>query len=580
MKNFFLFLSISGFCLSCGSRYSPEVETALRLAGSNRRELKKALKHYRRNSSDSLKYKAAEFLIANMPGKYSEYRDAPWNDVATVSLRWTSSSDKQRVLDTYKLSAPVRREDVKHVTAGYLISNIELAFGAWRDKPWGKYISFETFCEEILPYRVGTEPLENWREKVLASFADVDKALREDSAMTAVSACAKVNSLLPRFRLDKDFPAMCYSQLMASTRSMCDGQTALAAFVMRALGIPVTVDFTTHWAKHPTGHDWNSVCDSSGRHISFMGTETNPYESHQGNTLLKSKAYRKTFARNRIINAGENDIPPVFNRDMKDVSAEHPECVDVKIPVIYPPKAPTRYAYLALLYDAQWHIAAYGSIDSCLSPSDSINFLAVGKNIVYLPVYYTNGMQYPAGRPFWVDERGHTATFGDNSPDSLLRISLVMLDNDNAFFHRMLNGVFEGANEPDFSDAEIIHTIKKMPDVYNNVALSGKRRYRYVRYKSPEYASCNVAEIEFWGAFGEKLQGTHIGTAGSYRNTGATGNNAFDGDMATFYDAAEPSGAWTGLDLGEEQKITAIRYMPRNEAYAISTGQAYELFWL
>ena len=99
MKKYFLLMLMSGFCFSCGISYTPEIERALQQAGRNRRELGKVLKHYRRTPSDSLKYKAAEFLIANMPGKYSEYRDAPWNDVATVYLRWTSAADRQRVLE-------------------------------------------------------------------------------------------------------------------------------------------------------------------------------------------------------------------------------------------------------------------------------------------------------------------------------------------------------------------------------------------------------------------------------------------------------------------------------------------------
>ncbi|MGV8139572.1 MAG: hypothetical protein AB2L20_30705 [Mangrovibacterium sp.] len=91
------------------------------------------------------------------------------------------------------------------MTSEYLIRNIDLAFKVWQERPWGRHISFDAFCEEILPYRVRTEPLENWREKVLASFADLDTVLNKPET-TAVDACGVVNRLLPRFRVDKDFP--------------------------------------------------------------------------------------------------------------------------------------------------------------------------------------------------------------------------------------------------------------------------------------------------------------------------------------------------------------------------------------
>ena len=43
------------------------LEFALRVAKNNRRELEKVLYYYQKNLADSLKYKAACFLIENMP---------------------------------------------------------------------------------------------------------------------------------------------------------------------------------------------------------------------------------------------------------------------------------------------------------------------------------------------------------------------------------------------------------------------------------------------------------------------------------------------------------------------------------
>ncbi|MGV8139590.1 MAG: hypothetical protein AB2L20_30710 [Mangrovibacterium sp.] len=106
MTRILCFLFVFFFISAC-SRHSPEMEEVLQLAGDNRGELEKVLKHYA--LGDSLKYRAAEFLIMNMPGKYSMYYDAPWNDIATVRLRWSSSSDKQMVLDTYRIGDQVIR---------------------------------------------------------------------------------------------------------------------------------------------------------------------------------------------------------------------------------------------------------------------------------------------------------------------------------------------------------------------------------------------------------------------------------------------------------------------------------------
>ena len=65
--------------------------------------------------------------------------------------------------------------------------------------------------------------------------------------------------------------------------------------------------------------------------------------------------------------------------------------------------------------------------------------------------------------------------------------------------------LFEGANEPDFSDAIPIWIVRE-PGVnrtmhYADITCS--RGFRYVRYVSPNDVRCNLAELEFYGHPGE-----------------------------------------------------------------------------
>ena len=61
--------------------------------------------------------------------------------------------------------------------------------------------------------------------------------------------------------------------------------------------------------------------------------------------------------------------------------------------------------------------------------------------------------------------------------------------------------LFEGANEPDFSDALPIYIVKESG--VNRVMQYGdvdcSRGFRYVRYVSPNDVRCNLAELEFYG---------------------------------------------------------------------------------
>ena len=66
----FVFYLMFLICFSCGKKQN-YLKDALQFAGENRTEMEKVLAHYRQNPADSLKYRAAVFLIENMPGHYS-----------------------------------------------------------------------------------------------------------------------------------------------------------------------------------------------------------------------------------------------------------------------------------------------------------------------------------------------------------------------------------------------------------------------------------------------------------------------------------------------------------------------------
>ena len=555
------------FIVSCTS-YPDDIEDVLRQAGKNRKELEKVLKHYEKNPVDSLKLCAAEFLIVNMPGKYSEYREGQWNDLATMYQRWTSSSDKQLVLDTYQLGEPIRKDDVMHITAEYLINNIDLAFKVWHEQPWGKTIPFDVFCEEILPYRLHTEPLENWREKVLASFADLYNSFRQDTSITTVEACCKVNDVLPRFRMDKDFPHMSYSQLMASTRGVCDQMAALGVFVMRGLGIPVTNDFTPVWPYSFFGHSLNSVRDSSGLHHSFQGAESNPGMSHSP-FHETYRVYRHVYADQRNV-ADKADIPSLLYNinNIVDVTSEYGGGFDIWFPIPKDYSSKKGFIYLAVLNKMEWNPIAWGVVGDFVLEFQSMRYG------LYLPVYYQNGILTPIDYPFKYD--GRSCRYYQPSLSKTKSLTAIA-PGGYEWLHRMIGGKFEVANRSDFSDGRTIHTIEKIPDFgYNSVSVGNQCSYRYIRYISPVGGRCHVSILEFYDENNEILHGTAIGTPGI--NESMNHNRLFDSDVDTYYEAASDT-SWVGLDLGEARRINKIRYLPRTGGNGIYHGHVYELFY-
>ena len=66
MKRFYTYITLCLLFLSCSDKNN-ELELALHYAGANRVELEKVLRHY---EGDSLKHRAAVFLIENMSYHY------------------------------------------------------------------------------------------------------------------------------------------------------------------------------------------------------------------------------------------------------------------------------------------------------------------------------------------------------------------------------------------------------------------------------------------------------------------------------------------------------------------------------
>ena len=77
--------------------------------------------------------------------------------------------------------------------------------------------------------------------------------------------------------------------------------------------------------------------------------------------------------------------------------------------------------------------------------------------------------------------------------------------NDSQGPGRVVLGVFEGANSPDFMDALPLYIIDEKGTIgkmsYADVICS--RGFRYVRYIGPSDARCNIAELVFYGHPGE-----------------------------------------------------------------------------
>ena len=591
-----IFTLISIFLIiatSCKDSSTNRLEQVLILAGDNRTELEKVLQYYSRRPEDSLKYQAAVFLISNMLGQYSqdikttESYDPLFDHWLRIDKgRGELKSNKTRILDSliqvYHLQPPLNIfPDINYIKANYLINNIELAFKVWKEQPWGNDISFKVFCEDILPYRVSTEPLEDWRGMILQQYESIYDSLRT-SDMDAVAACSFVFESIGEFFFNQHFtnslPELSYRMIDKLRMGTCKDFAVFGVFVMRALGIPVNWEYTPQWAYRSGGHDWSSVRNREGSYIPFILGEIKPGEPHKTDERM-AKAYRHTYGKQQntlaMIDAKESK-PALFNDPcLLDVSKFNFQGSDVEISFRNQSRK-YKYVYLAVFDNRNWIPIQWAK------SGNRVTFQYMGTDIVYLPVYGDKYQIRPAHVPFILTKEKTVRWLeADTTQKQTLKLYRKYPIMYKWMIEKMKGGKFQGSNLSDFSDTVTLYTIPYYPEMkFHEVILDLPCQYRFYRYLSAPNEYCSIAELEFYGMDENQIFGKIMGTPGSYNNDiSRTFEKAFDGNVLTFYDAAVRDSAWVGMDFGFKTTVSKIRYLPRNDDNNIVPGQSYELFF-
>ena len=254
------------------------LEVALRSAGDNRGELEKVLCYYKRKNTDSLKYKAACYLIENMPfHRYSVGEQLENYKSYYAWLKKSKGKEPQQVADSVKkvygpMKEPNKIRDIMEIDSAYLCHNIDWAFKVWQEQPWGKSISFDVFCEYLLPYRIGDEPLVYWREMYYAKYNSLLDTLRMSDSLDiedpVVAANYLINKLPDKWHYYTSTTPYSfghigpeYVQYLSGT---CREVTDFAVYLFRALGIPCAIDFVPVRSYVNAGHFWLVAWDKTG----------------------------------------------------------------------------------------------------------------------------------------------------------------------------------------------------------------------------------------------------------------------------------------------------------------------------
>lgn len=573
------------------------ISSILSVSGHTYRERYAGVLEHYSSDADSLKYKAALYIIDNMEGHRSPEGVAMESYISRIHTMRRSKGIRELQAAWYASLKEGRVETVPDscvVSSDFLISDIDNAFCTWQQSQWKDSITFGQFCRYILPYRINDEHFGgNWRGPLRQRYGAVIEGvtdMRKAFAIvrdTVFNVIALSNAYCP-YNLD---PLTCN----AVGRAECSQRCILLVAVLRALGIPAVIDGTPMWADYSNkGHAWGAMVMNNGDTYTVFEKDRearrlNPVDASQFmpqyrvweqdgfHYAVKTektpvKIYRMCY--DRCNKVGKYDAMGLDSPFIKDVSGEYGLTTDVTIRT----DSASEVYLCAYLSGRDWMPVAKAE------PSGgSVTFRNVGKGSVCVPITVTDGRKTVLSCPFLVGEEGVERLF----TPLMSRTGAITVDRKYPLcsyttdtWAAMAGATFEGSMTEDFAVADTLAMITAAPCYMTTVSVSSGRRYRFLRYHAPQLNRSSLAELQFYtsdDAGGTRLlTGTHFAKGVDMADIG----KVFDGNPATICRGRDVGYA-IGLDLGDGngQRVTRITFCPSTDLNFVEKGHLYELYY-
>ncbi|NJX16641.1 transglutaminase domain-containing protein [Tamlana crocina] len=492
------------FCSCSKGNLPKEVKQALSLAGENKSELLKVINTYNKNPNDSLKLKSAYYLIANMPYHSFKKGNKVFDEAFALAGKEREKQIKENpseknpkdstytklglLLDSISIANPLLDKspdlhyDLKFVNAQYLIDNIELAFIAHKKMPLKLCENFDEFLYYVLPYRVGQEPIEaNKRKELHEEYSWVYDSLKTNSLDDVVGKIYDIN----RFRvISKRHPNYNYpysfSQINHIKIADCTDITNYIVYILRALGIPAGVDYTTKLGntnRSGGAHTWVFYLNNGNQRALNSG----PVYFDLEKTFRFSstpKVYRRQFHKKQ---------EPAY-----EVTHLYRDVFDVDIPAIWNIDKLSDSNIFLGIYDSNKDLFKVATAEKI--NNNSAFFKNMGNNIIYFP--YVESPENPINYPFELTKDGKIVFFNNN--ETVLEKAKLLrkyppfgIKSKKQKYRRIedLNGaIIQGANidsDTHYIDLDSISKFKSTQSI--KFYFNTPKKYKFFRFKAKKY---------------------------------------------------------------------------------------------
>jgi hypothetical protein len=571
--------------------------------GNYKKKFQKVFDHYR-NPEDSLKLKAAEFLIDNMKNHYhyiarnqKKIDNLFQNIDSNISVPSLRNKELQKNLKIVSFDNRIsegianrslkkpryhKQADVNTIKAEFLIENIEYAFKAW-DFPWAKSFSFEEFCQYILPYRHNREAPSSWRKSFYEQYNWIVDSLEDVNNPVAVTSYIsdRFNNQIcyPTTLLDYGFKLKLSNQKDAGIATDCIDHTGLGVSILRALGIPSAIVTVPNWGHYNVRHDATASIDSEGNWYYF---DFGKLETEEFNV---PKMFLKQFDK-------MNSFDPI----LEDVTRQMIKVNDLEVKL---KSSIGKEIFLCVFSYFKWLPLATG-----IKKGDEVVFKDVGiTRKMYLAAVKSKGKLKPVSYLFSPDSFGNITYY---IPDQL-KTSTETLTRKYPYrnmniprLKSLVGGRFSVSEERDFSDKIDIFAIDTTLEYFNNIIETPIQKGTYFRYDFPSPIAPNFdgpAEISFYTTQNSKIKKIEGNYFGSAQLSQEHIRLMTDNDILSYVEVwdcqedlnietgkfilrKEKEPIWIAMQVDSPTTLTHVGICPRNDKNGIYEGMHYELvYW-
>ncbi len=590
----FLVYTIPVFSCPSDNDNQERIDRALKRAGSNAKNLQRVLDHFKDNE---LKYKAACFLIENMDGKFCQVSPVINHYITEVdSFMSVTPNLNTRDYRAFYEDVQLRHKnfmhkaepqyDIETVTANYLISNIESAFESWNN-PWAKDVSFDLFCKYVLPYRIGEEPISNWRDRFKSMYEYPTEQLYgcQDNRFYKLGIYSELRKKLPISIYTPKYPRpdIPLDMLPEMHVGNCKDAACFSTAQLRSLGIPATIDFVPQWANRSMGHSWSVIFINDNTAIPLGAGEEAGAHFNNASEKKIAKVFRNSYQGNEdlaeISSEKEESVPELFKQTgFIDVTSEYVKTSDVVIGLNEDSEVLSRkWIFLAVFDNQDWIPVWFAK-----NEDGNATFSKLGRGVAYLPfIYGSNGDFIGASNPFIITDDGHIQELSTNAT----RLTKAVLfrkypesKSTRSNKHEIIGGSFLASNDISFKDSILIGKITDIGDKsFSTLPVRTNKEYRYLKYVCSTDRTSLTAEIKIYDPVGNELHPVAVHTQkGEARGRQKT---LFDGNLLSSCNLSGIVGKYIIIELEHPTKLSYIMVFPRSDGNFIERGDHYSLYY-